>query len=289
MKHSWNATAILTVGFILAQLIGILIISQYMIKEDGETSWATPQTFLGPVEMEWKGWDALMALLVIFAIGIPLMILVMKLGWIKLWKVWYGFAILLCLNVAFGAFMPMVFAFLVALVFTSLKLFRPSIITHNISELFVYGGLAAVFVPMLTTFGAVVLLLILSVYDFYAVIKSKFMVKMAKFQASTGAFAGFLVPYTISKKTKKKTRKTKKSVSVALLGGGDVAFPILFIGTIVGSQGVWAALLVVPFSTASLVALFMMGKKGKFYPALPFLTVGCIVGWIIVRFVTGTW
>ena len=77
-------------------------------------------------------------------------------------------------------------------------------------------------------------------------------------------------------------RKGKK-VSAAVLGGGDIAFPMIFTGTIVVLYGPLWALTVIPFTAFGLFVLFYQGKKGKFYPALPFVTAGCLVAWVIVK------
>ena len=126
----------------------------------------------------------------------------------------------------------------------------------------------------------------------YAVWHSGFMQKMAKFQMNeVKVFAGFFIPY-LSKRQKKEIRllkqkykkkipkkyKNKKiKVSLAILGGGDVVFPIIFTGVVFQVFGLLA--LIIPlFSTLSLLFLFVVAKKGKFYPAMPFITAGCIIG-----------
>ena len=122
-----------------------------------------------------------------------------------------------------------------------------------------------------------------------------FMQKMAKFQINKlKIFAGFFVPYA-DKKTKEKIRllrekykekkipskvlKTKKiKISLAILGGGDVVFPIMIAGVVFRLLGYIPALTVSIFATLGLLSLFIAAKKGKFYPAMPFITAGCLVG-----------
>jgi len=44
--------------------------------------------------------------------------------------------------------------------------------------------------------------------------------------------------------------------------------------------------LIVSFVTMlSLLVLLFYGKKGKFYPAMPILTLGCFLGYLIVKFI----
>ncbi|MBT4446697.1 hypothetical protein HOC96_05585, partial [archaeon] len=86
--------------------------------------------------------------------------------------------------------------------------------------------------------------------------------KAAKFHEST------------SSKTKSKVVK----VQSAILGGGDIAFPLLFAGVLLKDYSMTAALIIPIFATAALSILFYYSKKGKFYPAMPFISAGCFVG-----------
>jgi hypothetical protein len=85
-------------------------------------------------------------------------------------------------------------------------------------------------------------------------------------------------------------------VKRAILGGGDLAFPLLFAGVVlqdkVGklfgtgvplgastTQGVLAAACVSMGAIIAVASLFFFAKKDKFYPAMPFITAGCLLGW----------
>ena len=130
----------------------------------------------------------------------------------------------------------------------------------------------------------------------YAVWKSKHMVKMATFMTENKLFAGLFVQYESAKKKIKKTKKVtiKKTIQVksAILGGGDIAFPLLFSITVLESlivnTGVTKlvalsqTLIITLFVTISLLLLFLKSKKDKFYPAMPFLTAGCLIGYAIL-------
>ena len=75
------------------------------------------------------------------------------------------------------------------------KILRPNVFIHNLTEVFIYGGIAALLVPIINLFSAFILLLLISIYDMYAVWKSKHMVSMAKFQSEAKVFAGLLKRY----------------------------------------------------------------------------------------------
>lgn len=285
MKHTIGITVLLTVMFLAAQVLGLVITDQYVDKEKtaatGETEWKELPSIAG-VEVERPDmapeisiWYIIAALLV----GTLIILLIMKLGKMFLWKIWFFIAITLCLQIALAAFIPDVYALVLAILLAILKLVKPNVIIHNLSELFIYGGLAVIFVPILNVMYAFVLLIALSIYDAYAVWKSKHMVKMATAQAQSGIFAGLLVPYIMPKKKGKGKPKT------AVLGGGDIGFPLIFAGVTLKTTGMTDALVISLFAAISLFALLSLSKKDRFYPAMPFLTVGCALGYVVTLFI----
>ena len=141
-----------------------------------------------------------------------------------------------------------------------------------------------------------VLLLIISVYDAFAVWQSKHMVKLAKFQSGTNLFAGLLISIGGKRGTKQRAKKVAgkvkrkgKRVREAILGGGDIAFPLIFAGVImeslvvgVGKEVAFLKTLIIPLVLAAvLLILLIKGKEGHFYPAMPFLTIGMYLGMIV--------
>ena len=191
-------------------------------------------------------------------------------------------------------------ATLVALPLAFYKIFKQNLIVHNLTELLIYPGIACVFVPILNIWTVSILLIAISIYDMWAVWHTGFMQKMAKFQINhMKVFAGFFVP-TMSAKEKQKIQllkqkyknqkipekviKSKKiKVSLAILGGGDVIFPIIAAGIFLRTFGLLPALCVTLFSAIALLGLFIWARKGKFYPAMPFLTAGIFVGMLVGR------
>jgi len=193
----------------------------------------------------------------------------------------------LALTFAFGAFLPGVIAFILAVLLAAYKIFRPNIYIHNLTEMFIYGGIAAIFVPVLNVASAAVLLILISIYDAYAVWKSKHMIKLAKFQTQSKVFAGLFIPYMKKTKTKPKAAKIvkQKKIKTAILGGGDIAFPLLFAGAVLKTTPFLTTLIIPVAVTTSLLFLFLKSEKGKFYPAMPFLSVGCFVGYGIIALI----
>jgi len=280
MKHILTVTLLLTMFFGIAQIIGLAVTDNYIDKiataETGQLQWKQLPSIAGvpverpDVEPKVSIWYILAAIL----IGTAIILLIIKIGKTFLWKLWFFLAITVCLQVSLAAFISETLALVLAVLFAVFKIFRPNLIISNLSELFVYGGLAAIFVPILNILYSFILLLLLSIYDMYAVWKSKHMVKMAKFQTASGIFAGLLIPYALPKKGKGK-------IKTAVLGGGDIGFPLIFAGTVMKTNGMVPALIVVAGSTLALFLLLSLSKKDRFYPAMPFLTAGCALGYVV--------
>ena len=182
------------------------------------------------------------------------------------------------------------------------KLFKPNIIIQNLSEVFIYGGLAAILVPMLNLFAAFMMLVTISIYDYIAVYRTKHMVKLAKFQSESKVFAGLFIPYERNQiffslkpaKPKIPEKEPKRKKSVAVLGGGDIGFTLIFAGVVMKDLmlqetmliGFLKTLIIPAVVSLALLFLLMKGEKDKFYPAMPILSLGCFLGWLVVWLVS---
>ena len=279
--------------FLIAQLIGIFVVHQY-----------SPQTFQTningtlvnttshnlPYGLEPPQQDAsisIISIIISFAIAITLMLVLMKYKIELFLKLWFAAVIILALSTTFFSFLkPLQYASLIALLIALplayLKIIKRNVVVHNITELLIYPGIAAIFVPILNVTTTIILLILISIYDAYAVWHAKFMQKMAKYQMSKlKIFSGFFIPYLQKGSLSKIKSKKKVKMTVAILGGGDVVFPMIFSGVLLNAQGILPALSVTLFSGIALFILFMFSEKGKFYPAMPFITAGCLVGFLI--------
>lgn len=285
MKHNWSITLLLVGMFLLAQVVGLGILNAYIdvqkTTQTGTVAWKELPA-IGGYGMERPDVAPSVSvayILVALIIGTILILLIVRWQKVMLWKLWFWLAVALCLHIAFSAFLASGIALLLALVLATLKIFKPNVLVHNATELFIYGGLAVIFVPLLTPVTAIVLLLLISVYDMYAVWRSQHMATMARFQAQSGIFAGLLLPYGPHKLvfTRKEARGEK--VRTAILGGGDIGFPLIFAGVIMKTFGLQLSVLIPLGATLALFGLLLYGQKKKFYPAMPFITAGCLAGY----------
>ena len=285
MKHTKDVTILILILFLLTQFIGLTVIYNYIqteqveekviVIEDGKQIEKT-------ITVEKKIWGTLpygierpqfkekisyIEIAVSLMIATVLALFLIKLQATNLWRIWFFLSIWFTLTIAFGAFLMQELAVIFALILAILKSFRRNILISNFSELFIYGGLAAIFVPILNVLSVFVLLILISIYDGIAVWKTKHMIKLAKFQTRIRLFAGLMIPYGKNK--------------LAILGGGDMGFSLLFAGVAFKMYG-WIASIIIITTTIALGILLVKSDKNKYYPAMPFLSAGCFLGYLIV-------
>ncbi len=315
VKHSKHITLILLALFIVAQYLGIAILYSYV---DPVQTTATGQMtfrdapFVERPELEED--TSYIPIMISIIVGTVIVLILMRFRLHAVWKGWFLLSIVISLTVAFGAFVPAIVALVLAVGLGVWKIFRPNFWVHNGTEIFMYGGLASIFVPVLNLFSVSILMVLIGVYDAYAVWKSKHMITLAKETTKARVFAGLFVPYGkdgFKKVDEKKVEKVESSSKVhkdlkphtstsahstsahiqppqprtAILGGGDIAFPLLFAGVVFKEIGLWQSLIIPLFALAGLGLLLWYGKQDRFYPAMPFIGAGCFVGlgvvWLI--------
>ena len=311
MKHNVKITIIILSMFLVTQFIGLFVINEYATQKyiDGEVVDVNASKVLpyGMEVPEIEGEDnenyegKFLSLLIAFVFAIALLFLLTRFKAKYVMKTWFFLVTILALGLAFTAFLPSIkYASLIGLALAIPlaigKVYKRNFIVHNFSELLIYPGIAAVFVPLLNLTTMIILLVIISLYDMWAVWKSGIMQKMAKYQMDElKIFSGFYLPYA-SKKQKEKIRKWRKEkedlskkrmkISVAILGGGDVVFPIITAGVVLKTWGIWPAIGIIFGALFGLAALLMFSEKKKFYPAMPFISGGIflsmLISWLII-------
>lgn len=264
MKHKLWVISLLLLLFFLAQIIGLIISVHYSSISTLPLGITRPE-----VNPETSYVSLFFVLLV--ATGLALVLLHFRL--FLLWRFWFLVSLFVTLTISLNAFFSYSVALVFAIVFSLWRIFKPNPIVHNLSEIFIYGALAAIFVPLLSLFSVFVLLVLISIYDYIAVRKTTHMVKLAKSQGEAKVFAGLLIPY---------------EKNVAMLGGGDIGFPLLFSAVVMHTYGLglldWRAYIVPLFAGLLLLALFLKGEKKKYYPAMPYITLGCVLGLLVLGF-----
>ncbi len=307
MKHSFTITLILISFFLVSQLFGILIIREYIdIKrsaQEHKTVIKAENYIIEPPRVKDESKSYIYIALSI-AVGTALLLLIIRFKKVMFWKSWYLLSVAISIMVALypfilrlsrsGAFWwTTLFSFLLAY----LKVSRRSMVIHNTTELLIYAGIAGLIVPILNLYSAIMLLILISLYDMYAVWHSKHMVAMARFQTSHKLFSGFMLSYSAggrgenkisyekSAPAKNKDAKDNEEETTAILGGGDIAFPLIFSGVLMKTTGsLTPAFISTLFAATGLSILLILSKKKRFYPAMPFITAGCFLSLAVIRF-----
>lgn len=291
MKHNIKITAIILGMFLITQFIGLYVVKYYQPEEKKlPLGMETPK-----IEKKSEYYWFFVVILIAFIIAISLLFFLTKFNVKFLLRLWFFAVVVIALTISFNSFLSItLIALLAALPLAFIKIYKRGFLVHNITEMFVYPGIAAVFVPLMNVLTIIALLVIISAYDIWAVWHSGIMQKMAKYQISKlKIFSGFFVPY-VSKKIKMQLRNMKKSelkrkkikINVAILGGGDIIFPTITAGVMLKTLGLISALFVIAGATLGLAYLLFFSEKKKFYPAMPFITAGIFVG-IVLGYVLG--
>src|SRR3989338_4662976 len=173
MKHTFKVTLLLALIFFVAQIVGLAIIKEYISTEeyiDPETKAVVKQVVSEdlPYNLERPEIEestSYIWIMVAIIIGTLLLLLIIRFKKISLWKLWFFFAVFFAMAIAFAPFTGQIIAALLAL----MKTYRPTAILNNFTEIFIYGGLAAIFVPIINLFAAFALLFLISIYDVVAV------------------------------------------------------------------------------------------------------------------------
>jgi presenilin-like A22 family membrane protease len=176
MKHTLAVTLILVAVFFVSQIVGLAITSQYISQRivNETTGEVINISYAGlPLDMQRPEVDESQSYLFILGavlIGTVLVLLLIKFKGFKLWKMWFFLSVALCLTISFYAFTRQIFpatwpsfipsglALALAITLATLKIYKPNFIIHNLSEVFIYGGLAAIFVPIMNVYAVVILL-----------------------------------------------------------------------------------------------------------------------------------
>ena len=323
MKHKTSVTIAIIIVFFIAQIAGLITAShnsKVVQTEEGLTV-EVKDTAVGQ-RPQISQQTLVISIIIGILIGTGVILLISKFKKPMVWKAWYGFAVFYSSLIALGSYINAFLASIFALFLTIMKFSSTNPFILNSIEILVYVGISIIFAPLLSPFWAMILLLIISAYDYVAVFKSKHMVKLAEFQKKSGVFSGVKIDYKIktvhhsaetkegqketeshpsyalanrnagkletqAKQNKRRAQEENKNRRTALLGGGDIAFPMIynisifyFVLSISASKqkallaGSWVAVA----ETIALFLLFLTAKKDKYYPAMPPLTIGAILG-----------
>jgi presenilin-like A22 family membrane protease len=192
--------------FLITEIFGLFVTQNYAVTE-------LPYAIEPPQLVEGLSIPYFVGAIIVMTI---VFYLFNKMKFTKFLKVWFTLAIILCISVSLSLIIGDVLALIVAIVLAIIRIKEADLYVHNLTEILLYGGLISIFLPLFNVWSALILLIIISVYDYISVFITKHMITMAKDQSEQNIFTGLLI---------------KRGDEVAILGGGDVAFSLLFAST----------------------------------------------------------
>jgi presenilin-like A22 family membrane protease len=165
---------------------------------------------------------------------------------------------------------------------------------HDLLLVIALAAAAAIFGYLFSPLTFMIFMLIVSVYDVLAV-RFGFMVWMADKLSDTTSLPAFIFPKNPGDAALKLKdvhfNELRKEEAVkreyAILGGGDIGFPLMLAVSIYFAYGLVNSILVGALAALGLMGAFLIQKywlKGKPMPALPPITFMSLVGYLIVFF-----
>ena len=163
---------------------------------------------------------------------------------------------------------------------------------HNLVMIIAVASVAAVFGRLISPWTAMILLGALALYDFFAV-RFGYMLWMANKMSQTVALPAFILPShagelrspVVHTDLTKVAETPVDDRAYSVLGGGDIAFPLLLTASVYFARGLGSSLIIAAFGFAGLVAAYLIQSfilKGKPIPALPPIAVLSLIGLLIV-------
>lgn len=281
MKHNYPDTIEMLAWVLLGAVIGLAMIPAAKVAKEYQTMTMSPTMFA------------------LFLIGLFIFYAVLFWVMMKFWEelpLWlraglviigmigmlYGWSKLAVLGVLWMAGKSNVSPPILSVLFVAMgtlllwylnikKLARPiAVRATNVLMLCTIATVSALIASKLSVFAALIFLFALAVYDAIAVWKIKNMQKMALGLLDAGIPAGIMIP------KKKPIVVEGRKIDVALLGYGDVMVIIAVGGVLMPEFGIWP----IVGMYAAIIYLFFASSKKKFYPAVPYLLAGCLLGMI---------
>jgi len=200
---------------------------------------------------------------------------------------------------AWGVFIALVFwlplaaAVTISVIVGLTWLLAPRIWLHNIAMLLAMASLGAVFGRMISPWTAMILLLIIAVYDFFAV-RFGYMLWLATKMSESITLPAFFIPRFVSEWKGDLQEKNITALAeikpadreFSILGGGDIGFPVLLISSVYFAYGFTDAIMVASFSLVGIIGAYWIQAvflKGKPMPALPPIAALSLIGLLIIR------
>ncbi|MDP2946146.1 MAG: presenilin family intramembrane aspartyl protease, partial [bacterium] len=197
-------------------------------------------------------------------------------------RLFFLFALFSGTLITTSVFIPDTWALIFSLSLISFYVIWPRVWFHNLILILTLPGIAALLGTSLNPWTAVLILIIMSVYDYVAVYKTKHMVRMAKAMISGRAIFAMIFPEHWHG-FKSHLNEARPGEGFMMLGTGDFVFPLIMAASAYAISPV-AAWLVFSFALLGLLLMhliFVSQKIRRPMPALPPLAAFAIIGFLL--------
>jgi len=197
--------------------------------------------------------------------------------------------------IVLGLSLPVIPASFISIAVGLIWLIKPKLWLHNSLMILALVSIGSVFGFMLSPWVAMVLMLVISVYDILSV-RFGYMLWLVKRLSEFETLPAFVIPksasdWNLSLKEvgiKKLLEEKGDEREFSILGGGDIGFPLLLTVSVFFAYGFANSLVIAASSLLGLGTVYLIQAvflKGKPMAALPPITFACLVGFLIVCFV----
>lgn len=157
-----------------------------------------------------------------------------------------------------------------------------NVLVHNVVIILAIAAISVIFGLNLNPGTAVIILLLLAVYDYWAVYKTKHMIKMFQGMVEAKVHFALIIPFNF-KGLFKKIKEVSPETEFMFLGTGDLALPAIFVVTVLKTSlmASFISALGAILGFIVLYFLFVTQKQKKPMPGLPPIVLGTLVGYLI--------
>ena len=188
--------------------------------------------------------------------------------------------------------LPWLPTLLIAVAVGTIWLIAPRVWFHNLMMIGAMASVGTVFGRLITPWTAMVLVLILAVYDFLAV-RIGYMVWMTKRLSQSVSLPGFIIPRRVSELGSSLRQSGVVNLvdedplarKFSVLGGGDVGFSLVLMSAVFFGYGFAPALLMAAATLLGLFGAYWLQAvilRGKPIPALPPIAVASFLALTII-------
>ncbi len=252
--------------FVITQILG-LAVANVLIKEDIRTTIITEN----PEDIE----NAIGLFVYILVMTAFLLIIITFVKFRGVTFLFESLALFATSVIVFGALIPEAAGILTVLLIGLRFLLRESIVIKNIACLVAVAGAGSLIGVSLGVVPVAIFLILLAIYDYIAVFKTKHMVKIAKAITKENVAFAFSIP----------TRE-----KVYQLGTGDLVMPLVFVTAVLNKVKVSAGLQIALLPIAVILLASLLGLLATLYycmrkkvamPALPLQTAFMLFAWVV--------